>query len=228
LTVKKIKQLPKRQWSTREKCWFIPNDSAVVDLLVQLVGPERIIDKTKNTQETKPSAPEVVSLPQEPAPAPAHIAAMPDLIDRLKKELRGRGYSSRTVTNYRAFAAKYLSWLDHAPLESDVPEIKRYQLHLKENRGLSEHTVNLATAVLLFFYNNVMGYSIPGDSLPRMKTGRQLPKVYAGQDIERMLAVTTNKKHRLVLMLAYGCGLRLNEIRHLKRKPAANGVFTAR
>jgi integrase/recombinase XerD len=28
----------------------------------------------------------------------------------------------------------------------------------------------------------------------------------------------SNLKHRLILMLAYGCGLRLNEIRHLKRE----------
>jgi site-specific recombinase XerD len=39
-TIEKIKQLPKRQWSKQEKCWFIPNDSPIVDHLVQLFGPE--------------------------------------------------------------------------------------------------------------------------------------------------------------------------------------------
>ena len=49
-----------------------------------------------------------------------------------------------------------------------------------------------------------------------MKTGKQLPNIYSEQEIGRMIAVTTNPKHRLILMLAYGCGLRLSEIMCLK------------
>jgi site-specific recombinase XerD len=50
-----------------------------------------------------------------------------------------------------------------------------------------------------------------------MKTGKQLPKVYSEQEIEKLFKATQNLKHRLILMFAYGCGLRLNEIRHLRR-----------
>jgi integrase/recombinase XerD len=50
-----------------------------------------------------------------------------------------------------------------------------------------------------------------------MKTGRQLPKVYSPEEIEKILSVEMNPKHRLLLMLAYGCGARLSELRYLKR-----------
>ncbi len=48
-----------------------------------------------------------------------------------------------------------------------------------------------------------------------MKTGRALPKVYSEVQIEKILRAPTNLKHRHILMLVYGCGLRLEEIRML-------------
>jgi integrase/recombinase XerD len=217
-TIEMIRQLPKRRWSKQEKCWFIPNDRATVDHLVQMFGRERIVDQTVNPQKIEASVPDGASAPQEPAPIPEHADTIPELIIGLERELRVRNYSPKTIKNYRAFATDYLSWLGQSPTENDIQAIKRYQLHLKENRCFAARTVNLATAALLFFYKNAMEYSMQGKLLPRMKTGRQLPKVYSEQDIEKMLAATTNIKHRLILMLAYGCGLRLNEIRHLKRE----------
>ena len=49
-----------------------------------------------------------------------------------------------------------------------------------------------------------------------MKTGRPLPKVYSEQQVEQILKAPANLKHRLILMLAYGCGLRLEEVRTIR------------
>jgi integrase/recombinase XerD len=49
-----------------------------------------------------------------------------------------------------------------------------------------------------------------------MKTGRQLPKVYSEQQVEQIIKAPASLKHRLVLMLAYGCGLRLEEVRTVR------------
>ena len=49
-----------------------------------------------------------------------------------------------------------------------------------------------------------------------MKTGRSLPKVYSYEEVEQILGATVNHKHKLILMLAYGCGLRLGELCNLK------------
>ena len=71
--------------------------------------------------------------------------------------------------------------------------------------------------VVQFFYLNVLKFKIPVESLPHMKTGRSLPKVYSEQEVEKILSCETNQKHRLILMLAYGCGFRLSELRYLKK-----------
>jgi integrase len=57
----------------------------------------------------------------------------------------------------------------------------------------------------------------PGEDLfIRMKTGRPLPRVHSQKDIRLIINSPVNFKHRLILMLVYGCGLRLGEVCELK------------
>jgi integrase/recombinase XerD len=57
----------------------------------------------------------------------------------------------------------------------------------------------------------------PGeDLLIRMKTGKALPRVHAPENVSRIINAPSNVKHRLILMLTYGCGLRLGEVCMLK------------
>jgi integrase/recombinase XerD len=138
------------------------------------------------------------------------------LIEKLAQELNLRNYSRRTVKNYCAIVNNYLAWLKRGPTEKDSEEIKRYQLFLKEQKRYSPRTINLATAAISFLYNTVLNCPVSAERLPHMKTGRQLPKVYSEQQIEHILMAPANLKHRLVLMLAYGCGLRLEEVRTIR------------
>jgi site-specific recombinase XerD len=155
--------------------------------------------------------------PKPPKPAEAIVSSsIPEYLKGMQTELKVRNYSLRTIKNYGAAVSQYLNWLNKTPTENDVPEIKKFQLYLKEDRKYSPRTVNLVTAAIQFFYLNVLRSRLPLETLPRMKTGRSLPKVYSEQDIEKLLKSVENSKHRLLLMLAYGCGLRLEELRTLK------------
>jgi site-specific recombinase XerD len=87
--------------------------------------------------------------------------------------------------------------------------------YLSANPG-NPRTINLHTAALQFFFIEVLKKGAVVLALPRMKTGRPLPKVYSEQQIAQILKTVTNTKHKLLLMLAYGCGLRLEEVRTLK------------
>ena len=143
-------------------------------------------------------------------------------IELLEKELSTelclRNYSVRTVKNYSALVRNYLNWLKAVPSGNNAAEIKKYQLHLKDDKSYSPRTVNLATAAIQFFYKNVLKHGLDSGTIPRMKTGRPLPKVYSQADIEKILSSVDNPKHRLILMLAYGCGMRLSELRSLTPK----------
>jgi site-specific recombinase XerD len=139
-----------------------------------------------------------------------------DQIKALETELKIRNYSRRTLKNYCSLVHQYLSWLDKSPSKNDISDIKRYQLYLKEDRKYLPRSINLVSAAITFFYKNVVNCEFEPHCLPRMKIGKYLPKVYSEREVEEMIGSTSNPKHRLILMLAYGCGLRLNEIRCLK------------
>ena len=52
--------------------------------------------------------------------------------------------------------------------------------------------------------------------MPPPKRPRRLPEVPSVVDVEGMLAQVTSLRHRVALLLAFGCGLRTNEILHLR------------
>lgn len=137
-------------------------------------------------------------------------------INKLIHELKLKNYTHPTQKNYKASVKKFLYHLNSLPNGEDTDEAKQYIIYLKDEKKLAPKTINLASAALSFFYEKVLGSSLMTEKIPRMKTGRKLPPVYSVQDVGKILSSLPNIKHRLILMFAYGCGLRLNEIRHLK------------
>jgi len=53
--------------------------------------------------------------------------------------------------------------------------------------------------------------------VPRMKDPKKLPKVISRTKILRMIELTKNPKHKLLLIILYSSGLRLSEVRKLHR-----------
>jgi integrase/recombinase XerD len=139
------------------------------------------------------------------------------MLDRLSIELKARKFSVSTIRNYTEAVTRFLQTGTKLPDQVSHQEIKEYLVSLHEKENLAPRTVNLHAAAITFFYNNVMNNPSAVKTVPRMKTGRQLPKVYSENDMEKMLSAGMNPKHRLMLMMAYGCGLRLSELRHLKK-----------
>ncbi len=141
-----------------------------------------------------------VSKIPEKKPEDLFESIIPGLLKSMRDELKVRNYSLRTIKNYCAAISQYLHWLKRPPSEKDVPEIKKFQLYLKETKNYFPRTVNLATAAIQFFYFNVLKFLFQANTLPRMKTGRPLPKVYSEQEISKILSTVLNPKHRLILI----------------------------
>ncbi|MBL8025194.1 MAG: tyrosine-type recombinase/integrase [Fibrobacteres bacterium] len=156
---------------------------------------------------------ELISPP--PEPTKKYEVTISDTINQLRTALKVRNYSQRTIANYCDILSLYLRWRGSTDQE-DETAFKNYILYLKDNKQLTPKTINLQSCALRFYFSEIQKKSISIDSIPRMKTGRTLPKVYSEQQIGKLISATKNPKHRLLLMLAYGCGLRLEELRTLK------------
>ena len=65
---------------------------------------------------------------------------------------------------------------------------------------------------LKFYYEQVLYKEKMLFDIPRPKKPMQLPKVLSKEEIAAIIRAIKNTKHKTMIMLAYGCGLRVSEI----------------
>ena len=78
--------------------------------------------------------------------------------------------------------------------------------------GVSESYQNVIINAIKFYYEQVEDQPRQVYALPRPKPPKQNPKVLSKDEVKALIHHTENAKHRAMLMLAYGLGLRLNEV----------------
>lgn len=130
------------------------------------------------------------------------------------EEMRLRNYSPKTVKNYLRCMKEYLAQLV-GPVDVFSEEVLRAFLLKKHEKGYAAATVNLYLNSVLFFYRAVVGHSV-GTAIRYAKRPKKLPVVLSREEIERVFNVIRNAKHRTLLALAYGAGLRVSEVISLR------------
>jgi len=135
---------------------------------------------------------------------------------RLGEEIKSRSYSSNTLRNYYAAVSRFLDTLTPESCNDWSSAFKRHLIRLKEDFGLAPSTINNHAASIKFFFVEVLEIQPGDDLMVRMKTGKPLPRVHSKENVAAILKTPRNVKHRLILMLVYGCGLRLGEVRFLR------------
>jgi site-specific recombinase XerD len=134
----------------------------------------------------------------------------------LIKELEARGASKRTINSYLYYNQKFLEFTGKSANYIERNDISSFLSHLKQ-RGLSNNTLAHVTAALKFYYQNILGRKFFfGIRYPRRE--KKLPTVLTKEEIKRMIEITINPKHRLLIELSYGSGLRVSEVVKLKLK----------
>ena len=98
----------------------------------------------------------------------------------------------------------------------DEENIKQFLLN-KQSRNYSPQTVNLYLNAIKFFYRDVL--KLPQRiNLKFAKRSKKLPIVLSREEIKNIIEVIRNPKHKLLISLAYGAGLRISEVISLKVK----------
>jgi integrase/recombinase XerD len=91
-------------------------------------------------------------------------------------------------------------------------QIQSYLLWLLKVKGHSESKVHTTINALKFYFEQVLYRERMFFEIPRPKKPLQLPTVHAATRIKTIIEQTGNIKHRCMLMLAYGAGMRVSEI----------------
>lgn len=128
--------------------------------------------------------------------------------------LKSRNYSSCTVANYTAAVRDFRAYCPQLGYDREPVEyVRQYVLALQKFKHppLDPSTINLNLAAIRLYYKTVLGVDVTIKDLPNLKTAKKLPGVFSLEEMRAILSAPMNSKHRLFLMVVYGCGLRVGE-----------------
>ncbi len=141
------------------------------------------------------------------------------LLAQLSDDLERQNYSPKTLKAYCFCVGAFLK--HHRALQADqlsLEDVRKYQLYLTKKKAVSPTYFNQAMSALKFFYSITLEQEWNVKRVPCKRKPKRLPVVLDKEEVLALFRATTNLKHRTILMTIYGCGLRLNEVRHLEIK----------
>lgn len=124
-------------------------------------------------------------------------------IEQLQQYMRVAGYSPRTIEAY----SRCVEEIDGMDLLKFLDQLAR--------EGKSSFTLNQYHAAYRLYTTKVLKerWNVP---FPYAKRHERLPVVLSRDEIRAIIGVTKNSKHKIMLALAYGAGLRVSEVINLK------------
>jgi integrase/recombinase XerD len=143
------------------------------------------------------------------------------ILEAVKDELRLRSYSPRTIKSYLACLDEYFSLKHYDYKNPDAEHIRRFLLD-KEEKGYAPQTINLYLNAIKFYFYEVAKTRCRID-IRFAKRSKKLPVVLSRDEISKIIDSIINRKHKLLISLAYGAGLRISEAVSLKVKDADLG-----
>ncbi len=135
---------------------------------------------------------------------------------KLSRDIELRGLSTKTRCLYHRTVKKFLEYCDKPVAELSETDVCDYLTHLLKQGSLGANSINTYNAGLRFFFAVTLNRTMNYLQMPRFKRTKSLPEVLSKTEIAALLNTCANLKHKSILMLAYGSGLRISEICKLR------------
>jgi len=137
---------------------------------------------------------------------------MGELRDRMVRDMDVRHFSGRTVEAYVAGVRGLAKYYRRPPDQLSNDEVQRYLLYIRQERQLSGSTCNQIRCALKFFYAVTLQRPQAALAVPPLRQAQKLPEILSRDEVERIVAATRTLRERVLLMAAYGGGLRVSEV----------------
>lgn len=222
--VRKIKGI---KWSQTNRCWYVPLKEDYYNEVINVLSGKAKLDITALQQYLEKRKQVLAAAPQQEGKktskplinSPAwrlsneNLSALEKFIERLKL----KAYSAATIRTYRNEFLQLLKLLKNKPVNNLTPDdLRRYMVYAMEKEGINENTAHSRLNALKFYFEQVLQREKFFWEIPRPKKAQRLPKFFNQNEIAAIINSVSNKKHKVMLMLAYGAGLRVSEVIALK------------
>ena len=147
------------------------------------------------------------------ASLPAHWRAA---VEATRTQLIVRRYSDQTLKSYTSHLYNFLAaHVDLALADIDEEVVRQYIVRRTMAGNYAESTQSQMLNAIKFWLEQVEGREKTFVAL-RPKRRKQLPTVLSVREVRSLFASVDNLKHRCVLKIIYGGGLRLGEVVKLR------------
>jgi len=138
------------------------------------------------------------------------------LLHRFERNITILGRSKSTFENYVRHVAAISLHYGKIPIELDQEQVQEYLFILQKRSKTPSQTYFKHTVYGLRFLLKTEGLPYEYLRLPMIKHEKKLPVVLSKQEVWRMLNSCQLLKHRILIGLLYGCGLRCMEVRNVR------------
>jgi integrase/recombinase XerD len=138
------------------------------------------------------------------------------VLSRLREDILLRGLSKNTLESYTMNVRLFLMYCNRPVDELGAEDIRRFLQYLINEKKSSPTTVNTNSAAIRFLFAVTLNRTLNYLQIPRQKKRKALPEVLTREEISAIIAGCDNLKHKAMLMVTYGSGLRVSEAAALK------------
>ncbi|MBU4085986.1 MAG: tyrosine-type recombinase/integrase [Nanoarchaeota archaeon] len=139
-----------------------------------------------------------------------------DVNKAVRKECERRGYSERTIKTYQMCIKKFLNSCGKELGVVGRKDVIEFLQSLKE-KGASGSTLNVYHMAVRFLIEDILDKRIKLN-IKYSRRPEKLPRVLTKEEIRKLIGKICNWKHRLMIELMYGAGLRVSEVINLRVK----------
>jgi site-specific recombinase XerD len=138
--------------------------------------------------------------------------SMSALREAVLLQMRLRGFATNTVDAYIHAMVELWKFFKR-PLERlTCEEVQRFLDEIITVRKRAWATVNVYFSAYRFLYQQVLKRPAHEFSIPSRGRSGKRPGVLSRQEVERLITAPLNLKHRTLLAMTYGSGLRVSEV----------------
>ena len=148
--------------------------------------------------------------------AKREVLGFEELIYRFERTVSVLGRSKTTFENYSRHVAAVAIYYGKIPTELDQEQIHDYLFYLQKKSKTPSQSYFKHTIYGLRFLLKSEGLPYSFLNLPEIKHEKRVQVVLSKEEVWRLLKSCDLLKHRVLVGLLYGCGLRCMEVRSIR------------
>lgn len=187
------------RWSNTMSCWHAPyTENYVQNFEFAFKNEARIVDRSNTKRRSENNELGV-----------DHTEAL----YRFERYMRNRAYGDQTIKAYTIRVKSFLKFYYDKKIEHfNNEDVQYYNYEQLIKRKVSYVVQNQFMTALSLFLKINKNTQIAIDEIERAKRKRKLPTVLSKSEVEKIISSTQNLKHKTLLLMIYGCGLRRGEV----------------